>query len=113
MLIPVVIPLVIAALAILAALGYRRWLDTPATWNPVARLIPAPYCGRHRLADATELFRDWATIAAERMYETHRREFAQQAAPDADPALFELELAGHDDHSMPADDDTRELAVTR
>lgn len=128
MLNPVVIPLPMALLAMLlatAAMVYRRWLDSDATWNPVARLFissPATH-GRHRLADASEPFRDWASLAAERLTRPTEAQrpaliFIPGGASDWTQPLtdFErragvIEIAGHDDHAVPSDDDTRELEM--
>lgn len=130
---PVVIPLplaLVAAVLVVAAMAYRRYLDSDATWNPVARLSvrpPAP-AGRHRLADASEPFRDWAAIAAERMAEAHRREHRRptlvvipggldtwdEPMAAADGGHRELMvIAGHDDHPVAFDDDTCELMAVR
>jgi hypothetical protein len=118
---PVVIPLptALGLIALLAAvLAYRRWLERPITWAP--RPVPA---GRHRLDGRTEPFRDWAAIAAERMYEQARRQYADEwnRPPETQPPLALADLAGHDDRpteSWPAGMfgltwDTEEMAVTR
>lgn len=101
MLDPVVIPAplalgVVAALAAILAVMRWRWLDTVVWPRP-----PARRPGRHRLADATMPFRDWAA-------DTDPADVIAALAPPS----RRMEIAGHDDRPAFADD-TVELAAVR
>lgn len=85
---PVVItlPTALALIAFLAAIAwaYRRWLERPISYTTRPAAAPRGHRGRHRADDRTEPYRDWAAIAAERMYEDALRQRARERRPDPD-----------------------------